>query len=199
MAIKSLQHSSIRDNVFYRSMLAGNAGFAPSSFDFLESQVLTTTASSVTFTGLGSYTDYEHLQLRLVAKTNNTSSGTTVKITFNGDTGNNYSRHELYAYSGGTVSSFATTSIPAIYSASVDSNGDPGWGLQIIDILDFGSSNKNTTTRTQAIQRLGSYGSETVTLGSGAWYNTSAVTSLTITTWTASFIAGSRFSIYGVK
>lgn len=199
MAIKSLQHSSIRDNVFYRSMLAGNAGFAPSSFDFLESQVLTTTASSVTFTGLGSYTDYEHLQLRLVAKTNNTFSGTTVKITFNGDTGNNYSRHELYGISGNSPASFSSTGIPAIYSSVVDSQNDPGWGIQIIDILDFSSSTKNTTTRYRAANRLSSYGNESVTLGAGAWYNTAAVTSLTVTTFSNSFIAGSRFSIYGVK
>ena len=36
------------------------------AYDLLETTTLTSSASSVTFSGLGSYTDYKHLQIRMV-------------------------------------------------------------------------------------------------------------------------------------
>jgi hypothetical protein len=69
------------------------------------------------------------------------------------------------------------------------------YGAYITDILDFGSTTKNKT-----IKSLGGYASTGpyIMIRSGAYLSTSAVTSITIT-GAGGFLAGSRFSLYGIK
>ena len=207
MAIKSLQHSSLTDNIFYRSVLAGNDAFFPEfeSDDFLEEVVLSTTASSVTFSGLGTYATagYKHLQIRMVARSNLSSTyNNDAFVTFNSDTAANYSSHNLYAdgynvYSGAV----ANTNYIAVKDC-VPAANTPAYGFApaIVDILDFSNIYKNTTTRqlSGAQESNNNYDGKIV-LGSGLWNNTAAITAITITYNNASFVSGSRFSLYASK
>jgi hypothetical protein len=70
------------------------------------------------------------------------------------------------------------------------------FGSAVIDILDPFSTTKNTTTRS-----LGGHNSSTARLylGSGAYYSTAAVTSITVGPNSGSILAGSRFSLYGIR
>ena len=181
------------------SQAAAAAG-GGAAFDLLETQVLASTASSVTFTGLDAYSDYKHLQIRAVLNdTKSFNSQTDLVIRFNSDTGTNYSRHAL-ATEAGANGVFSTgggsTSAMTVFKG-VSRSGAGVWGGSIIDILDFSNTSKNTTMRgfsgTADVNQV-------VALSSGTWYNTNAVTSIYLAPESEQgFRAGSRLSLIGVK
>jgi hypothetical protein len=197
MTIKSLKHSSLTDNIFYRSVLAGNAAYFPEfeSDDFLEEVVLTTAASSVTFSGLDAYSDYKHLQIRMIAR--DSVGATALVANLNSDTGSNYSYHRLFG-NGSSVGSGGTASQSYANMGNISgaSSAANSFTALVTDVLDFSNSSKNTTLRTFS----GGYDFTWVSLYSNAWYNTAAVTSIELQPVGAtSLVAGSRFSLYGSK
>tara|TARA_R110000796_G_scaffold39383_2_gene98256 strand:+ start:14154 stop:14717 length:564 start_codon:yes stop_codon:yes gene_type:complete len=177
------------------SQAAGGGGGA---FDLLETTTLTTTTSSVTFSSLGAYSDYKHLQIRSVARNTVTNSGSSsLNIRFNGDTSTSYKKHGL-AGNGSAVYSYTEVADGKIvFESSVADNGTTSgiYAPSVIDILDF-SASKNTTVRSMC--GVAGIGNPTVQLQSGLYFKTAAVTSITLYgDW--DFITGSRFSLYGVK
>ena len=173
----------------------GGAG----AFDLLETTTLTSSASSVTFSGLDAYSDYKHLQIRHISRLDTAFSGGTVFFNLNGDTGSNYARHFILG-SGSSVTVTAQSSV--VYGDAANSVGGAEatsiFGGAVLDILDFSSTSKNTTTRALGGVAGSSYYS--IKLVSSLWNNTSAVTSINLNTLgSGNFVAGSRFSLYGVK
>tara|TARA_B110000285_G_scaffold202778_1_gene238342 strand:- start:143 stop:772 length:630 start_codon:yes stop_codon:yes gene_type:complete len=208
MAIKSLKHSSLTDNAFYRSVLAGNDAYFPEfeSDDFLEEVVLTTSAASVTFSGLDSYATagYRHLQVRYMIQYINGTTGTTaMNLQLNSDTGSNYAKHYLRGYSSGGGSGVDTSSTTSSTNIQLNDAGTRpsetnNFSSGIIDLLDFSSAAKNTTIRALygAVTPSESY----IYLASGLWNSTAAVTSIKHFSVSGfSYAAGSRFSLYGSK
>ena len=175
------------------------AGGAAAAYDLLETQALTSSASSVTFTGLGSYSDYKHLQIRYTIQYINGTTGTTaMNLQFNNDTGSNYAKHQLTG-NGSTVTSGATTSSSNIQLSDAGTRpSETSFGAGVIDILDFSSSAKNTTIK--ALYGAITPSEDYVYLTSGLWNSTSAVTSIKHFSVSGfSFATGSRFSLYGIK
>lgn len=172
---------------------------AAGDFDLLQSEVLTGTTASVTFSGLDAYaSQYQHLQLRVVARTSRSSTLDGLTIRFNGDSGTSYSRHILQG-GGGSVSSGAATSSTYILASYITANNNAASSFQatVIDILDPYKTTKNTTTRA-----FGGFASDTayLSLTSGAYLNTDAITSITLDQEVGpSFVQYSRFSLFGVK
>ena len=196
MANKSLQHSSLTDNIFYRSMLAGNAPAAFDSDDFLEEVVLTSSAASVTFSGLDSYATagYKHLQIRAVARDNRSNTASLSYFRLNGATTGYGLGHVLYG-DGASVASgqVGASSYIDTFSTFTGSTATTGsFGAAVLDILDFSDTSKYTTTRL-----LGGTNTQ-INLKSGLYMDTAAVTSIAFTS-TTSFVSGSRFSLYGSK
>lgn len=173
------------------------AGAAAGAYDLLETQVLTSSASSVTFTGLGSYTDYKHLQLRATVRASVAASGVyTYQMRLNSDSGSNYASHRLKG-NGSSVTSTASSSQNhiAIEGVAVGDNEATGiFAGLVMDILDFSSSSKNTTTRTLSGETAG----PNIHLQSGLYNNSGAITSLEFGLVNG-LQTGSRFSLYGVK
>ena len=177
---------------------ASGAGGGAGAFDLLETTTLSTSASSVTFSGLDAYSDYKHLQIRMVAgcAAGFDSSG---YLELNGDSTASYSYHWLRG-NGSTITPYAASSDTYILiNNMISSNAYPNeFAAGVLDILDFSSSSKNTTIR--ASHGYKGTGSERVYLSSGAYYNTAAITSLTIGGAGGNNMrAGSRFSLIGVK
>lgn len=199
MGVYSLSKSSINNWVKYPNFAVGNTQV--SDFELITTQVLSSTATSVSFTGLQNYTQYKHLQVRIVSRDTNSGSGTGgVWLQVNADTGNNYSWHRV---GGGASVSFSngSTSTSKILAGLCSKNPDGVgvFGASIIDILNFSSSARNKVIRSLTGNPSSiSTASMEVNIQSGAWYSTAAITSLTISSDT-SFDIGSRFSIYGVK
>jgi hypothetical protein len=69
--------------------------------------------------------------------------------------------------------------------------------VSVIDILDYANTNKNTTVRT--LQGRDTNGTGILALNSGAWYNTAAVTSITLAARVYNPTSISSFALYGIK
>lgn len=197
MTIKSLSHSSLTDNLFYRSMLVGNTAYDPGSEFVLAEEILTSSQASVTFdvTGLGS--TYQHLQLRIVARTDRAELGDVVKVNLNSDTGSNYAHHQLYG-NGSSVFSIAATSQTSMdfWRIAGANSAANIFGAIVMDILDPFETTKNTTIRALAGQ---AGGVTEVYLESGFWNNTAAVTTIALDQIGSNFVSGSSFTLIGVK
>jgi hypothetical protein len=171
---------------------------ATGAFQLLESTVLTGAQASVEFTNLTTKyaADYQHLQIRGVARTSRSSTGDPLSFRFNGSN-STYPIHGLTG-SGSSVSSYGFANEPGGYinsGAAGNSAASNAFGAFVLDILDPFETTKNTTART--LSGNPTFG---LTLDSSAWINTASITSISIFSG-ASFnlLTGSRFSLYGIK
>jgi hypothetical protein len=113
---------------------------------------------------------------------------------FNGDTGNNYAWHEVFAGAVPAVTgSGAASSVSFMKVAYTDVNP----GVAVIDILDYTNVNKNKVMR--SLCGTDNNGSGYVLLRSGLWMNTSAITSVTIFPNSGAITANGTFALYGIK
>jgi hypothetical protein len=202
MPIKSLSQSSLLSFEKYSSMLAGNTKVSYGAYDLLETEILTGTQASVTFSSLNSTygADYQHLQLRIVTRDNRAISGlNNIRMQVNSDSGSNYADHGLYG-NGSSVLSYANTSESQFNALSVNpSNSDTAdaFGVGVVDFLDCFETSKYLTMRSLngATVAAGS----TIRLSSCVWMNTNALDTILIYPSSASFVTGSRFSLYGLR
>jgi hypothetical protein len=176
-------------------ILASAGGAALADYELISTTILSSSAASVTFSGLGtSAAAYKHLQIRYVGAQ---SANEFIHIQYNGsNTG--YTSHHLEA-NGSSVSSI--NSIAGNWTGVL---GSLGYGVAgvvnslICDILDPFSTVKNKTSRT--LRGSAASGLNNLCLASSIWGSTAAVTSITMGFPTAqTFLTGSRFSLYGLK
>ena len=153
-------------------------------------------AANVTFAGVPQ--TYKHLELRIFAKDEGTGTyNSGGKIRFNGDSGSNYSNHELYGLGSGTPSSDVPSGSNPWNGMNFVS-GSSNFGANIVSILDYTSTSKNKTIR--HIGGVDNNGSGAILLESGAWLNTSAINSISmIFDGGQDFAEFSHFALYGVK
>lgn len=179
---------------FFATAGATQAG----SFDLLETTVLGSSASSVTFSSLGTYSGtYKHLQIRGVARTDRSVALDNVSLRMNSDSGNNYATHQLEG-NGSSVSSAANTPLNRILAGlqSGSTSTANAYGAFVLDLLDPFEATKNKTIRSYT----GTTSATNVRLYSGAWLNTASVTTLQLLPESGfNFVTGSRFSLYGIK
>jgi hypothetical protein len=181
----------------YASQISGHL-FAPSgAYD----SIATTTVgsggtASVTFSSIPQ--TYTHLQIRTINRDTGTG-GSAFQVRFNGDTGSNYRTHGLVGYGSGTPSSFTTVAQNRIFLyGAVDSGAAANvFSANVVDILDYTNTNKNTVVRSLAGWDSNSSGESA--FGSGMWMNTSAVTSVTVYMFSANFAEYSSIALYGIK
>lgn len=155
-------------------------------------------ATSIDFTTISG--SYKHLQLRGIARTNRSSATQDwYEITFNSDTGSNYSSHDL-AGDGG--SAFAGSVVSGSYielnKAATSTSGTSVFSAIVIDILDYGSTAKYKTVR--SLGGLDMNGSGTIAFDSGSWRSLNAITSISINAGNGTgFLQYSSFALYGIK
>lgn len=177
-------------------ILAGSGG-ATTAFEHISTNLISSTTASITFDVSALASNYKHLQLRGAVRDNRGYSDSSAAIRFNGDTGNNYSSHTLYGNSSNVQSDTWLSNNAIITGRIIGGTGTASaYSPIIVDILDFGSTTKNTTIRNQ-VSSAGAY----VTIGSGLWISTAAVTSITLGAYgfSTSWVSGSRWSLYGIK
>jgi len=165
---------------------------AITSYESIATATFTGSALSVTFSSIPS--TYTHLQIRGFART---PSGTDqIDLRLNGDTGTNYSMHGLSG-EGASVSAEGYGTQNRIFNVNSPVNDADVYCVSVIDILDYANTNKNTTVRT--LQGWDRNGFGVLQFNSGAWYNTSAVTSITLASRTYNPTSISSFALYGIK
>lgn len=196
MAVKSLSNSSILQPFQTNSMLGD---YESNYFHHLETVRLGGNATSVTFSNLERYSDYHHLQLRITARTNRADQGDDILLRLNNDsTVGNYYYHSLYGTGSAAGSENAQSAGGARIMQAAGANFTASaFNAGVCDILDAFSANKNRTMRTLS-GLPGSY--NRIWLASNLWNSTAELTSLVlISAFGASFVSGSRFSLYGIK
>lgn len=181
---------------------AGAGGAGGGAYELIESAILTSDQSSVTFSSIPQ--TYKHLQLRAVVRDTNIFAATirNMPMRFNGDSGNNYFGHELtgqpdvgnvFSQSLGTPTSSIRPRATLDDSATANVFVPSVW-----DILDYASTVKNTTVKILSGAPLPNSADAKISLSSGAYNNTSAITSITILP-AENHKTGSRFSLYGIR
>jgi hypothetical protein len=164
----------------------------PATYEPIATTTLGSPQTTVTFSSISSaYTD---LILVFAGSPTAGNVGNTISITFNSDTGTNYSRTFLLG-DGTSASSGRSSSVAAYQPAGLFSNMN-----QIIQFQNY----SNTTTFKTVIARsniatstVGNYVAATV----GMWRSTAAINRIDFTTvaGTAVIDTGSTFTLYGIK
>jgi hypothetical protein len=153
-------------------------------------------AASVTFSSIPS--TYTHLQIRGIARGTVVSTETALRNRFNGDSGSNYTRHDLRG-NGTTATSAAATSADAMNYGDVSaaSSNANVFGVFVGDVLDYANTNKYKTIR--SLNGFDNNGDGQVGIKSGFWRNTAAVTEILIFPASGDFTQYSTFALYGIK
>ena len=182
------------------SQAAGAGG--GEAYDLLESEILSSSTSTITFTGLGSYTDYQHLEIRYSVRNSANQNTNFLGMRINGDStyGNYYFNN--FFNDGGNFQSVAGDSrfmdlgrMPASYFG-----GSTAFGAGIASIMNFSDSSKKPVSKASYIMFPGNTGTDRAGVLVSDYETAGAVTSLTFT-WEdgGNFESGSRISLYGIK
>ena len=153
---------------------------------------------SVTFTDGGAWTDYKHLQIRCRVMS---ASGTPeLVLNFNGVTGSTiYTQHAVYGTADGSTPSAYGAANQTLGITWQGAGGDTnGPAVNIIDITEFANTNKFKTFR--SLTGRNNYNTGTISINSGGFRSTNAITSITFSTIsTVNFAQHSFFGLYGIK
>ena len=166
----------------------------PSTYSLISSNVLASSAASVTFSAIPStYTD-----LVLRASTRNSSGGTCViATTFNGQA-SGYSVTRLRGTSS-SASSGRTSSATSLYFSLTDStytaNTFSNWEMYLPNYLSTTSKPVSNFSVTENNSATAFY----IDVNAGLSNITSAITSVTLTADGDTFVSGSSFYLYGIK
>jgi hypothetical protein len=179
------------------SAAGAGGGVALSDYELIQTALVTGSSTSfVDFSSLNTYAStYKHLQIRLAARSSHSVAEQVVNLRFNSDSGSNYSIHYL-AGNGSAVISSGNASQTNFFVALIPGSSATAnaFGASVVDLLDCFSTTKNKTSRAL----LGT-NPNPVVIYSGAWYNTTSVTNIRLSVADGNFVAGSRFSLYGIK
>lgn len=161
---------------------------AGATYEPIATTTLGSAASSITFNSIPStYTD-----LRIVF-VGTGSTNDDFKLRYNGDTGTNYSRTDLYG--NGTTASSARAVNGADIRIGASDGLDGNIALATIDIFSYKDSTYKTCLITYSHDKNGSgYVYRTV----GLWSNTAAITTITLSQG-ANFATGTTATLYGIK
>jgi hypothetical protein len=159
--------------------------------------------SSIDFTSIPN--TYKHLQIRITGRTSvaNENDG-YASLQFNGDTtsGNYYFYHFIGATGTGTPNAAAGSTNAIIYAGVLAGNNAiaNSFGATIIDILEYNSTNRFKTVRSNSGMSNNSLNSN-MRIASGFWFNTAAINSINVSANAKgnNFLAGTTIALYGIK
>ena len=184
------------------AQLGTGAGASASSFESIATVTASGGESSLSFSSIPS--TYKALQIRGIARdtySGGVIAGSPLYIQVNGNTGTNYSKHQLYGDSSAVVATGTSSASYMVMDAAcaLGSNTAGIFGVSIIDFIDYSNTSKNKTMKSLwGVNANAANTNYEIGMSSGAWYNTSAITSISIYGG-YSFAAGSTFALYGIK
>lgn len=172
---------------------------AGGDYESIATVTLTGTQASIEFTSIAA--TYSHLQIRLMARSNRAAVvADSLQLQFNSDTGSNYDDHYLIG-DGSSVTSAGEVSntFVSLYRIAGAGAGANTFGVSVIDILDYKNTNKYKTVR--GLSGIDNNSSGRISLGSGLWRNTAAITSIKLfpNGGSSSFVQYSTAALYGIK
>jgi hypothetical protein len=171
------------------------------NFDSISSYTVTGTDASITFSSIPS--TYTHLQVRGIARSNGSLKTGPIFVTVNGDTGTNYgSQGSLINHSGLGLIAYYDNAAPTYYAQRHTGSLAPSnyFGSTVFNIIDYKNTSKSKIFLGEIGGALAGATADNTTSSSfgGHWRNTNAITSITLTPNSGSWIAGTTFSLYGI-
>jgi|LakMenEpi03Aug12_release.lakeMendotaPanAssembly.Ray.scaffolds.fasta_scaffold1433155_1 hypothetical protein len=171
----------------------------PNTYSLISSNVLSTTAASVTFSAIpATFTD---LVLSISGRTNVTGQATdNLELRFNGSSSSIYSITRLRG-NGSTASSSANSGVTVINGLTAfdaaDATSNTFSSLEIYVPSYLASQNKPVSLFSA---QEDNNTTANVVVTAGLWRDTSAITSIYISSNSGgSFVSGSSFYLYGIK
>ncbi len=173
-------------------MAAGN------TYESIATQTLGSAAASVTFSSIpATYTDLILVVSGLSDNSANIYEAMYMQV--NSDTGSNYSNTSLYG-DGSSATSGRATSATSVeitrLNSTFSSNTAPG--TEIVHLQNY----SNATTYKTFLGRTSNIPNGNLNVGAvvGLWRSTAAITSIKVGPVVGTnFVAGSTFSLYGIK
>jgi hypothetical protein len=172
------------------------------AYESIASATGTGSSGTITFSSIPA--TYQHLQIRVLARSdyNAASDNDLVFLRLNGNTGTNYAQHELRGDGSAVTAGAGTGNTLMTMGYLARSNNTANvHSVLIIDIHDYASSTKNTTVRSFGgfdSNASGTYNGR-IGLHSGLFINTDAVTSLSVISAGGNFTNTTSISLYGIK
>jgi hypothetical protein len=157
-------------------------------------------SSSISFTSIPQ--TYTHLQLRLIGRTTRVATTAGVGVRLNGSTAgqNYYANHGLTGNGSAAGVDASANRDNMVFGVAAGSTATSGmFGAFVMDLLDYANTNKNKTIRT--LGGVDENGSGTVSLYSGLYTYTTAITSITLkdNDDTSLWAQYSHAALYGIK
>lgn len=177
------------------------AAGAANSYDLLETTLITSNTASVTFSNLGNYSSYKHLEIRYASRTDRVSEADRIRIRINSDS-TTYASYETVVAMGSSYQNNVGTNLSYMdfeQGSAGNSTASNNFGVGIIHIPDFLSASKAKTA--MGLTGLWGLSSPQGYMNySGNFYDgVGAVSTLLIEKTGSNFVNGSRFSLYGIK
>jgi hypothetical protein len=197
MAVSRLSQQSLQ-NAFPKGNTVWDGTTATSAFDSLGAALAPSAGlSSFTFSNIPS--TYTHLQLRGILRTSDTGTFNNQGMTFNSDGGSYYKSHFFRGDGAGVAAGVVSgsTNFNDFMRAASNSLTAGIFTSVVIDILDYANTNKYKVFR--ALEGIDANGSGNVGITSGVYLRNDAIHTITISPSGGTAIAGSSFSLYGVK
>jgi hypothetical protein len=182
-------------------IIASSKLVASGSYESIATVTAAGGEASLTFSSIPA--TYASLQIRDIYRDQYTANpySAELRVRFNSDSGANYVSHWLQG-DGSTATAQSNTGanqIKIISAGVADAVSANIYGASIIDIHDYVSTTKNKVTRAFAGANDNTSSTEfKVSLNSGLWLDTSAITSIGLLA-PNNFKAGSTFALYGIK
>jgi hypothetical protein len=170
----------------------------PSTYTLISSNVLSSSAASVTFSAIpGTYTD---LVLRISGRSDDSANPQgSIRLYINGNTSSVYSFTRLTG-NGSTTATYTSGSGTELYftfGLSTAQSTSNTFGNAEIYIPSYTSSTNKPMSGFQAMETNSSTAFMGVT--AGLTRITSAITTIEVTTNAGNFVSGSSFYLYGIK
>lgn len=166
----------------------------------IASEVLSDAAASKTFSSIPQ--TFSHLRLKVLARTaGGGTGGDNLAVQFNGDFGANYD-YVLAQVSNTTDANATSVGQVAITTGVAPRNGDTAnkAGLTVIDIPFYALTTFHKVLQYRSVAFISQIATGSFDrTGGGLWRNTAAITSILLIPETGDFMAGSAFSLYGIK
>ncbi len=150
-------------------------------------------ANSYTFTVIpGTYDD-----LVLIVANSTCSSGQTIELQFNGDTGNNYAYSNITAPNGygiDTVSGKSTSRNKIPVGSTYSGESSTKASILVCNINQYSQSSYPKVL-------VSTYGQADIEANvcAGNWTGTNPITSIRLELFSANFQTGTQFTLYGIK
>ncbi len=156
-------------------------------------------STTISFTGIPS--TYDHLILRISARSNANANFNSYSIQFNQDGNNNYYGGYIYfetSVNGGSSSASSTLTAGGVFYLCGSTSTSNTFSASELTIFNYKNTSYKKTigTLTGAPNSGGTSG---ISYAGGVWNNTAALNRIDITSSSGYFFSGSTFRLYGIS